>query len=397
MFTSIGDKIENIMNKSGDLNPRTRFIHHALFEPVDRPPQIETHGFWPQTVQRWHNEGLPKHVRHRCQLAEFEPGDITIEEYFQQEVYSWPPFIGSAAQTPFWPLFDRTILEEDEQYIVFRDPNGVVYRNVKQGRSMPQFLKFPVENRTDWEKLKDRLNPNIEERYKAAQKAAQKGYNRRTELIPFVVCGAYGMPRNLFGEENLSYLYYDDPELLREILDTWLRFYIEYTRRFTAIIDFDFVYFWEDMAYKTGPLAGPALACEFIFPYYRELIAEMKNMDLKVFSLDTDGNAKILMDGFIEAGINNFLPCEIAADMEPEWLSDRYGKRCSIQGGIDKRALMKGKKEIEMEVMRKVPRLLGRGGYVPGVDHAVPNDIPFENFCYLVELLRNLAREIKPE
>jgi len=46
--------------------------------------------------------------------------------------------------------------------------------------------------------------------------------------------------------------------------------------------------------------------------------------------------------------------------------------------------------------MRKVPRLLARGGYVPGIDHATPSDIPFENFCYLVELLRKLGRKIGP-
>jgi hypothetical protein len=51
-------------------------------------------------------------------------------------------------------------------------------------------------------------------------------------------------------------------------------------------------------------------------------------------------------------------------------------------------ALTKGKDEIEKEVMRKVPKLLSRGGYVPGVDHATPCDVPFENFCYLIELLR---------
>jgi len=68
-----------------------------------------------------------------------------------------------------------------------------------------------------------------------------------------------------------------------------------------------------------------------------------------------------------------------------------------MQGGIDKRELTGGKQEIEAEVMRKVPQLLSRGGYIPGVDHGTPSDVPFANFCYLVELLRKLCREIEPE
>jgi len=379
------------------LTPRTRFIRAVLFQPVDRPPYIETHGFWLQAVERWHNEGLPLSVRHKSEPADFRSGDITIEQYFQQEVYSWAPFVGSPTQTPFWPLFEEKTLQEDEHYRIFQDKSGVVKKDVKKGRSMPQFLKFPVESRADWEILKERLDPTCEERYEGARKAAASGFNMRHDLITYPVCGAYGMPRNLFGEEKLACLYYDDPGLLRDIMDCWLCFYVGSTRRFTAIIDFDFVYFWEDMAYKTGPLIGPKLVREFMMPYYRQLIEEMKKMGLKVFSLDSDGNIKVIMDMFIEAGINNFLPCEIAADMEPQWVSARYGRRCSIQGGLDKRALSKDKAAIEAEVMRKVPKLLPRGGYIPGVDHSVPNDVPLENFRYLVDLLRKLGREIKPQ
>ena len=384
------------MSNENNLNPRTRFIKHALFEPVDRPPYIETHGFWPQAVERWHDEGLPKNVKHMCDKADFKPGDIAIEEYFQQEVYAWAPMMPTVSETPFWPAFEKETLEEDDNYIIFRDTSGVIRKDVKHGRSMPQFLKFPVESREDWESLRPRLDPATDERYDAAKKMAAEGYNQRDNLIPYSVCGAYGITRNLFGEEKVAYAYYDIPDTMHDIMNHWLVFYVENARRMTAIIDFDFVYFWEDMAYKTGPLVGPNIAREFIMPYYRELIQEMKTMGLKVFSLDSDGNNKVLMDDFVDTGINNFMPCEIAADMEPEWISDRYGQKCSIQGGIDKRALTASKAEIDAEVMRKVPKLLARGGYIPGVDHGTPNDVSFENFCYLVELLRKLGQQIHP-
>jgi len=377
-------------------NPRIRFVKHSLFEPVDRVPYIETHGFWPQAVARWHKEGLPSNVRHKSEKAEFGSDDITIETYFQQEVYSWPPMMGSPTQTPFYPPFEKIILEENDEYVIFRDSSGITKKDTKQGRSMPQFLKFPVQSKGDWQALKRRLDAGDESRYATARQAAEEGFNERDHLVPYVVCGAYGMGRNLFGEVNVALAYYDVPDLMHDIMKHWLAFYVENAQRFAEIIDFDFVYFWEDMAFKTGPLVGPNLAGQFIAPYYRELIQEMRKVGFKIFALDSDGNNKELMDDFIDAGINNFLPCEIAADMEPQWISGRYGKRCSIQGGIDKRALTKGKAEIEAEVMRKVPELLKHGGYIPGVDHGTPNDVPFENFCYLVELLRKLGREIKP-
>ena len=320
-----------------ELTPRTRFVRHALFQPVDRVPYFETLGIWPQALDRWHGEGLPRHVRHKSERDQFAPGEITVEDYFQIENYSWPPFGGSGTGTPFWPPFEREVLEEDEATIVFRDESGVIRKDVKQGRSMPQFLEFPVRERADWERLKPRLDPAVEERYQDARRAAADGFNQREELVPYVICGAYGMPRNLFGEENLAYVYYDDPALVHDIMSAWLAFYVEHARRLRRIVDFDYVFLWEDLAFKNGPLVSPALARKFMFPYLRELIAELRGMGYTVFNLDTDGNPKVLLDDFIEAGINHFEPCEIAAGMEPQWVRDRYGDRCSIQGGMGPR------------------------------------------------------------
>ncbi len=60
-------------------------------------------------------------------------------------------------------------------------------------------------------------------------------------------------------------------------------------------------------------------------------------------------------------------------------------------GGIDKRELAKGCKEIEAEVRRRILPLLDSGGYIPTVDHTVPPDVPFENFMYYLELKRKAA------
>jgi len=41
--------------------------------------------------------------------------------------------------------------------------------------------------------------------------------------------------------------------------------------------------------------------------------------------------------------------------------------------------------------MSKVPFLLEQGGYIPCVDHAVPPDVTFENYCYYINLMREVA------
>ena len=61
-----------------------------------------------------------------------------------------------------------------------------------------------------------------------------------------------------------------------------------------------------------------------------------------------------------------------------------------IVGGIDKRALAKGKSEIDDEI-EKTRVLLREGGYSPCVDHGIPPDVPYENFCYFINELRKLS------
>lgn len=69
-------------------------------------------------------------------------------------------------------------------------------------------------------------------------------------------------------------------------------------------------------------------------------------------------------------------------------LRKKYGKNLILAGNIDKRALAKGKREIEEEVNKKIPYLLKEGGYFPGIDHSVPHDVPYENFLYCIKLIK---------
>ena len=81
----------------------------------------------------------------------------------------------------------------------------------------------------------------------------------------------------------------------------------------------------------------------------------------------------------------------MAAGNDAVAMRKKYGKDVIIGGTIDKRALIKGKEAIREEVMSKVPFLLQQGGYLPSVDHLVSPDVTFENYCYYINLMREVA------
>ena len=77
--------------------------------------------------------------------------------------------------------------------------------------------------------------------------------------------------------------------------------------------------------------------------------------------------------------------------MDPRTIKKKHDKNLLLWGGIDKRVLAKGKREIELEVTLKVPDLLEIGGYIPAIDHGIPPDVPLENYKFFLELLRSLT------
>ncbi len=107
--------------------------------------------------------------------------------------------------------------------------------------------------------------------------------------------------------------------------------------------------------------------------------------------MDCDGNIEQLIPLWLEAGINGVWPLEVAAGMDALRLRQRYGRDLLLVGGIDKRELARDRAAVHAEVLRQVPCLNEQGGYIATVDHSVPPDVPFDNYVYFRELLRELA------
>jgi hypothetical protein len=165
----------------------------------------------------------------------------------------------------------------------------------------------------------------------------------------------------------------------------------EIIKRVVKDVKVDEAYFYEDMAYKAGPLISPDMVRRFIVPRYKKITELLRSHGIDIITVDSDGNVMQLVPLWLESGINSIWPLEQAAGNDAVALRKEYGKDLIIGGTIDKRALLKGKEAIKEEVMSKVPFLLEKGGYFPSIDHCVPPDITFENYCYYINTIREVA------
>lgn len=369
-------------------------------------------GYWGGTISRWKTEGLPTDIKFLGPKRKYAYGEFINGPGLTYPMASFDPDVLYASgisdlfaldngPAPFlinwWysPRFDYQVIEEDDEKIEYRDTMGIRCRNFKDQRSMPQWLEFPVKNNNDWEKIKEeRLNiQKINKRYVVDDMTAYcKQLNNRD--YPLVLYGSpigfFGSIRFLIGEPAIYYMYYDNPSLLKDIVEHLTKLWLAIAEEVTKKSDFDVCYFFEDMAGKQGSLISPDIFNEFMTPYYKKIIDFARNRGVRHHIVDSDGFVENLIPLFIETGMTGMLPFEVRAGNDIERIRKTF-PRFEILGGIDKTALQ-NRQTIDLEI-EKVKRMMKLGGYIPFVDHAYPPDISFNNFKYF---RKRLAETVRP-
>ena len=200
--------------------------------------------------------------------------------------------------------------------------------------------------------------------------------------------GFFGTLRFLVGEQRLFMLYYDDPQLINDILDHLCELWLLMIEELTSKMDFDVACFWEDMSGKQGSLISPATFKEFMTPRYIRIIKFLKNKGINLFVVDTDGKVEELIPLFMETGINMMYPFEQQAGNDLIEIRKKY-QNLAILGGFDKNTLAQGKEQIDKE-LEKMSYLISTGGYIPYADHLIPPNSTWENFKYYRNKLKTI-------
>jgi uroporphyrinogen decarboxylase len=262
---------------------------------------------------------------------------------------------------------------------------------------MDQYLSFPVETAADFEALKKRYVAGQAARYEAGWKEFRlEGWkNRKHPLVAGRNCstlGFYWRAREWMGTENLSYAWYDDPDLCHNMMEFTVDYTIETLRPVLDAIAPDYIFINEDMSMKSGPLLSPEHYKYFIFPRMRRLVDFIKSKGTRYVIVDTDGDPDPLIPLLMDAGVDGLWPIERASeDMDPLELRKKYGRDLRLWGAVDKRRIAAGPAAIDEHLRTMIP-LIEEGGFIPTVDHLVPPDISLENFRYYIKQKQKLLR-----
>ena len=363
-----------------------RFHACMDYAPCDRRPNHEL-GVWPQTRVRWQHEAPGAVEDFSWNWFVEEPGlGLDRREYI-------PVHFG------FIPAFEREVLEETEDYEVVRNHLGVVTKGLKAGTvdggrmCMDQYLEFPVKRPEDFGDIKRRLVARLPERYPEDLDARIAAWKQRDcPLVLGTNCAANGFywrAREFMGTEALSTAFYEYPNLMHEMMEFFADLVIETSRPVLEKIHVDYFTLNEDFAMKSGPLIGPGLYREFIFPHLERMVAFFRGHGTRHFAVDSDGDPTLLIPLMMDAGVDTAWPIERASNISPQQWRKQFGRSLRLWGGVDKRELAKGPSAIRAHLREFIP-LIEEGGYIPTIDHTVPPDVSWDQFRYYMDCKKAL-------
>jgi len=360
--------------RDGGYTHRERFLRTMRFRSVDRAPNHEF-GYWPDTLKRWHDEGLPREI----------DGNGKADLFF-----GFDPQGGLPINLGLIPGFQHTILEETDRYQILRDGSGVKCIVYKDGSSsIPHYVEFPIKHRADWEDFKRRLDPTDPARYAHDWEATRKSLEGHDIPVGVSIGSLFGWIRNWMGFEGVSLACYDDPELIEEIVEHLCTFITTLLAHSLQFAEVDFALGWEDMAFNHGPIISPSMFEKWLVPRYKQITDLLAKHGVDIVIVDCDGNINVLVEHWLDGGVNCMFPLEINSGSDPVALRERFGQRVLLAGGVNKIELSKGKKEIERELER-IRKTVESGGYIPHVDHRVPPDVSYDNYLYYLKVKKHL-------
>ncbi len=328
------------------MNPRERFLNTLNFQPLsDRLPMVEWAAWWDQTIERWKGEGLPQ--------------DITLDESLDAFGLDKLYCIGAGGISAACP------------------------QPVSHGAGI-------ISNEADYEAMLPCLytEQTIEDILHSALELKER-HARGEVIIRLWLDGFFWHPRQLLGIQRHLYSFYDQPDLLRRINRDLAEFNLRIIHRLFPILLPDMVGFAEDMSYNHGPMLSLRAFREFLEPYYRMVIPEIKRNGVRVL-IDSDGDITSMIPWMLEAGIEGVYPLERQAGVDIARIRRLY-PRFLMMGGYDKMVMPQGEEAMRGEFERLLP-VMQSGGYIPSVDHQTPPGVSLEDYRTYIRLFEEYAR-----
>ena len=168
------------------------------------------------------------------------------------------------------------------------------------------------------------------------------------------------------GMATFSLMLYDDPGLIQDLLGYYSNWQASVVKHLCEL-DFDFLWFADDIAFKTAPYVSPKMFRQVFMPHYRHVAEQIT----KPWIFHSDGNLLPILDDLLELGMSGLHPIEPEA-MDIGELKARYGQNLCFVGNISVDTLSRGTPEqVDALVKHAIQAAAPGGGYIAGSSNSV--------------------------
>ncbi|MGI9406881.1 MAG: uroporphyrinogen decarboxylase family protein [Hyphomicrobiaceae bacterium] len=379
-----------------ELLPRDRFTRALRREPVDRLPLFyrmkaeaksklaRVYGIEDSSTGRLHNPELELRLGNDVVLyqiginADFSHRHIEIGETWHNHFGVGYGKSGLEGRTP----------EEEKEFEKtqeFWGPRKVVPENFPSHHpitSMEDFKNYTWPDPADDEML----GP-----IKELCKRYQDDYFIMVDLSSTLIEAAYA---HIVGTQNFFLMMFDQPELIKGVLDGLTEYYTELGKNAIAM-GVDMIRVGDDVGAQQAMMISPEQWRELAKPRFDYMFKEYRKANSDIFiKLHSCGDYSPIIPDMIELGVDlSGLMQPTGGNKDQVGLKKKYGNDISLVGGFDvQRLLPRGQVEDIRKGVHDVIKNLGTGGgYIFSPSHYILADVPIQNIYAMLEAQRDFS------
>ena len=189
----------------------------------------------------------------------------------------------------------------------------------------------------------------------------------------------------LFGYENLCYLIYDNPDLVKAVFDRIGELIYEWYRKIVGLKNLVGFFQGDDMGFKTSTLLSPDFLKDHVLPWHKK-IASLAHEHGLLYLFHSCGNIDSIMKDLIE-DVKIDAKHSFEDDIMPVTVfKKKYGNRVGVLGGVDMDKLCRLKEdELREYVDNILDECMQGGGYALGSGNSITNYVPVKNYFIMLD------------
>ena len=212
--------------------------------------------------------------------------------------------------------------------------------------------------------------------------------------MKLMIMGPGGVLENavqLMGYQNMCLMLYEDPELLKLVIDNIGERIVRYYENALTFDSVGIIMSNDDWGFKTQTFLKPQHMREYIFPWHKKIV-EVSHEAGRPALLHSCGYFDDVMDDVIEMGYDgkhsyedNILPVEQSFD--------KWHDRIAILGGIDVDFIIRSSEDKVIERCHNMlEQTFDKGGWALGSGNSVPDYFPDNKYFAMISAAHDFKR-----